>query len=209
MDNAILHKMQQLDALLPLEDKDAWLVAVAAATDNELTALLLRWLEHDLLRIRLLTAAERLNLPNWCVGAGFVRNLVWDRLHGFNSTLNDIDLIYFDTANCTKDFELECERQLTVAINANWSVKNQARMHVKHGHAPYKSVAHAMSYWPERETAIAVTLVNGELSLIDNGALRSLMALNLSMNPNADSAVFQQRVQTKDWLVYYQRLSLV
>ena len=208
MDNAISHKLQQLDALLPLEDKDTWLNAVAAATDDELTALLFRWLEQDSLRMRLLTAAERLNLPNWCLSAGFVLNLVWDRLHGLNSTLNDIDLIYFDAANCSKAFERECEQQLTTAIKANWSVKNQARMHLKHGHAPYQSVAHAMSYWPELETAIAVTRCRQRLQLIDNYALRSLMSLHLTPNPQAQFALFQQRVQAKGWLLKYQYLSL-
>ena len=49
--------------------------------------------------IRVLGAAAALGLPDWMIGAGFVRNKVWDHLHGFaNAEVRtaDIDLIYFD-----------------------------------------------------------------------------------------------------------------
>lgn len=197
------------NANIPITSKAAWLNLVAAMSEAELTALLFSWLQQDRWRMAVLSAAEKRHLPNWCIGAGFVRNLVWDRLHGLSTPLNDIDVIYFDRSNTTKTFECDCERQLSQQLAVNWSVKNQARMHRKHGHGAYQSVGEAMRYWPERETAIAVTLVNGQLSLVDNGALRSLMALNLSMNPHADPVVFHQRVQAKGWLTHYQHLSLV
>ena len=40
-------------------------------------------------------------LPNWAVSAGFIRNAVWDRLHGYDqfTPLNDVDLLYFDDSN--------------------------------------------------------------------------------------------------------------
>jgi hypothetical protein len=40
----------------------------------------------------------------------------------------------------------------------NWSVKNQARMHLRNKESPYKSVEDAMKRWPETVTAIGLSL---------------------------------------------------
>lgn len=41
-----------------------------------------------------LTQVQSLQLPCWCIGAGAVRNLVWDHLHGYGkpSALPDLDV---------------------------------------------------------------------------------------------------------------------
>jgi hypothetical protein len=47
-----------------------------------------------------LVAVRSLGLGSWCIGAGAVRSLAWDTLHGFDkpSALEDIDVVYFDDA---------------------------------------------------------------------------------------------------------------
>ncbi len=60
---------------------------------------LLDLIRADPWMMRILRAAAALDLPEWMIGAGFVRNKVWDHLHGFaNAEVQtaDIDLIYFD-----------------------------------------------------------------------------------------------------------------
>ncbi|WP_323123635.1 nucleotidyltransferase family protein [Burkholderia alba] len=41
------------------------------------------------------------DLPSWYIGASAVRNLVWDSLHGLetSSALRDVDVAYFDGAD--------------------------------------------------------------------------------------------------------------
>ena len=39
-----------------------------------------------------------------------------------------------------------------------WSVRNQARMHVRNGDAPYDSTADTLRHWLETPTAVAVRL---------------------------------------------------
>jgi len=48
-----------------------------------------------------LRIVERLALPDWYVGAGFVRNKIWDVLHDYakRTPLDDIDVIYFDPSD--------------------------------------------------------------------------------------------------------------
>ncbi|CAH7108283.1 hypothetical protein VCHA54P496_10681 [Vibrio chagasii] len=64
------------------------------ALTHQIAALI----EQDPLRTKILECVAQLDLPQCYVAAGFVRNLVWDHLHGFDNPtpLNDIDVIYFD-----------------------------------------------------------------------------------------------------------------
>lgn len=58
--------------------------------------------------------AEKLNLPSWMIGAGFIRSKVWNHLHGIQGCdATDIDLIYFDTAQKNPEADKEWSVQLT------------------------------------------------------------------------------------------------
>ncbi len=115
-------------------------------------------LSTDPLRWRILDLVRTLDLPDCWIGAGFVRSAVWDHLHGRTPSRppGDIDVVWFDRdrANSSEDERLESAlRALEPSID--WSVKNQARMHVRNGDAPYSSATDAMRYWPETATAVA------------------------------------------------------
>lgn len=105
---------------------------------------IIEWLRADPYRMQALSIARELQLNQWCLAAGFVRNLVWDKLHGYPSStpLNDIDLVYFDEQDASEQHDLQLEEQLnrtTSALHPSfpWSVKNQARMHLRSGRWPY------------------------------------------------------------------------
>ena len=75
-----------------------------------------------------LSAVASLDRQDIWIGAGFLRNLVWDRLHDFPEAtpLIDIDVIYFDPENTGKSDERTLEARLGTILPAPWSVKNQA-----------------------------------------------------------------------------------
>ena len=61
--------------------------------EKELTEII----ESDILMIDILKIVRGLELNDCWIGAGFVRNKVWDEKHGMKRTeLNDVDVIYFD-----------------------------------------------------------------------------------------------------------------
>jgi hypothetical protein len=66
--------------------------------------------------MKVLAAVEALALPDCWVGAGFVRNPVWDALHGFpwSASYTDIDVVYFDAADIDpkRDDVIEAEQRL-------------------------------------------------------------------------------------------------
>ena len=114
------------------------------------------WLQQDNARMAALRTVRRLGLNDWCLGAGFVRNLVWDRRHGYTepTPLNDIDVIHFDAERADAERDRMLEVRLQQWLPRPWSVKNQARMHLRGGRAPYRDSEEAISFWTEVETAI-------------------------------------------------------
>jgi hypothetical protein len=47
------------------------------------------WIKKDLERMGALQTASTLQLNDWCIAAGFVRNMVWDKLHKKESKRNN------------------------------------------------------------------------------------------------------------------------
>src|SRR4029078_8498846 len=93
-----------------------------------------------------LRAVRSLRLPDWCIAAGFVRNRVWDHMHGIAPPrlAADIDVLYYDASELSKAPEQAYEARLNTLEPAPWQVRNQARMHVWKGLPQHKSTSDAM-----------------------------------------------------------------
>lgn len=170
-----------------------------------------RLLLQDELRMKALQSLAQLKIASAYIAAGFVRNAIWDSLHQRESTpLNDIDVIYFDPDNIDKLQDEKIQQRLQHAMpDMNWEVKNQARMHIKNNHAPYLDCCDAMSYWPEKETAIAVRLHSvGKLQFISPFDIADLFAGCITHNPKRSKHLFNQRVEQKKWLSIWPNLTV-
>ena len=181
-------------------------------TESQRQQQIIQWIEQDEMRLLALGAAKQLALNDGCLAAGFVRNLVWDRLHGFSQStpLNDIDVIYFNPQDTSLDTEKDFEQQLGAIVNLPWSVKNQARMHLLHDHAPYSSSSEAMSYWVETETVIGAKLNDkNQVELVAPVGTAELFKFSITPNPrHGDTSVLLERVQSKGWLARWPKLRL-
>lgn len=154
-----------------------------------------------------LEAVRELGLPDAWIGAGFVRNAVWDALTGMTGAHADADLdvIWFDPARIDPAFDREAEHTLSTALpGRRWSVKNQARMHLRNGDPPYASAADALRFWPETATAVAVRLdAHGELAIAAPWGLADLFSQIIRPTPAFAArkhALFLERVREKRWL---------
>ncbi len=164
--------------------------------------------------MRVLVAVRNLGLPDCWVAAGFVRNAVWDRLHGREPIhRGDVDVIWYDASST----EAERDRLLEAALRTSmpgvdWSVKNQARMHRHNGHGPYASSSDAMAHWPETATAIGVRLApDGSLDACAPLGFDDLFGLVVRPGPSYAARLpsFRRRVAEKGWLRTWPGLRVV
>lgn len=174
---------------------------------------IINWIKGDEIRMKALRIAASLNLNDWCIGAGFVRNLIWDKLHHHSiaTPLNDIDLIYFNKSNIVKEVDISFVDTLMIKSDLPWSVKNQARMHLRNSDLPYHSTAHSMSHWVELETAIGVKLNNeNQLELVAPFGLEVLFTNTITINPTrTKQAAFKERIESKRWLELWPNLKVI
>ena len=162
-------------------------------------------LRADPIRMTCLQTAAELALPDWALGAGFVRNLIWDHLHQklAPTPLNDIDLIYLDKSDPDGLAEADHEAWLAARLpHQRWEVRNQARMHHRQKVQPFTSSLEALSHWVEIPTCIGVRLLpNGEFEWLAPYGFGHNWSLRVSANPKCrqDSQVFMQRILGKRW----------
>jgi len=161
-----------------------------------------------------LETVKSLELKNWFIAAGYVRNQVWDYLHNNKETLifEDVDIIYYDSSDITEETDKKYEEQLrAINSNLNWSVKNQARMHLRNNHEPYFDIDDAMRRWPETATAVGIKLTDqGRIDVIAPHGLEDLFELKLRQSKYCnDRAIFMKRIYDKKWLVRWNQLKIV
>lgn len=162
-------------------------------------------MRRDATAMAQLRAARTLALPDWCIAAGFVRNRVWDRLHGIEPSRPpvDIDVIYYDAADLSKEREQDHEAALDRLLpGLPWQVRNQARMHVWKGLPQHRDTADSMIYWLESVTGIGVRLEpDDQLTVI--APLGTDDLLNLCCRPTPFGRrhrhEYDERIAAKRW----------
>ena len=169
---------------------------------------------------RALRAAREVDAPDWLIGAGVVRDLVWDRLHGRDAPAppKDVDLVFFDPADLSPEREhAVAERLRAVAPDVPWDVKNQAAVHrwypAKFGFEvePLTSSADGVATWPETATAVAVRLLRDDtVEVVAPCGLDDLLGLVHRRNPRRVSvAEYERRLATKRIAERWPRVRIV
>ena len=164
--------------------------------------LVLDVFSDDKWRLGALNLVADLELPDGWIGAGFVRNAVWDRLHDRPMTpLADIDVLYCDPER--PDASIDGQLELELALRAPkrpWSVRNVAR-------DGFDSVERAMAKWPETATAVAVQLAGpGSLGLVAPYGLDDLVSLVVRPTTAEMVEVAKARAEKKRWSKLYPNL---
>ena len=174
-----------------------------------------RLLEAHAASHALLLHVESPGLPDAWIGAGFIRNSVWDVLHGRTidlARLADVDVLFFDSKGTSKEREAEIESRLrALAPSIPWSVKNQARMHLRNGDAPYGNTLDAVAHWAETATAIAVRTVEGRVEAMAPYGVDDLLNLIVRPTPvfGQRMDIYRERVMGKDWPARWPKLTML
>jgi hypothetical protein len=158
---------------------------------------LARIVEKDPSRVEVLRTVEHVfGDRGWVIG-GFIREAVWDALTGapIPPPLHEVDVSYFDSTDTSKATERLMESRLHSEIrNVDWSVKNQARMHLVNDHEPYVDVTDALKRAPETASSVAIQLAAEELRVLAPVGLADLFEMKLRRSELADPRAFDSRV---------------
>jgi hypothetical protein len=149
------------------------------------------------------------------IGAGFVRNAVWDHLSGQNTEalpLADLDVVFHEPFNLAAEQDAAFEGALrTAAPYLPWSVRNQARMHERNGHRPYRDVADALTHWPETATAIAARLRPKGVEILAPFGVADVLGMILRPTPafRTKPEVVRARLEAKGWRARWPKLHVI
>ncbi|WP_250033326.1 nucleotidyltransferase family protein [Paractinoplanes maris] len=163
-------------------------------------------IESDPGAMRVLRVTAGLDLPDWWIGAGFIRNRVWDAISDLPPRPDrDVDVAYFNPDKPDPHQDTSAEARARLALPGTpWEIRNQARMHLRNGEAPYPSTLAAMARWPETATCVGVTLQRDAVHLVACHGLDDLVTMVVRPSPTFDNeagrAKIRHRMTTKGWL---------
>ena len=139
-------------------------------------AILILERNKDLMTI--LNYISELNLPNFYIAAGSVFQTIWNYYDGkpLNYGIKDIDIIYYDEVNLSKEIEKDLENKIInyfkeLDINYEFDVHNEARMHLwkkeneNKNIDQYKNSEDAIAQWIATIHAIGITKENGNIKI--------------------------------------------
>jgi uncharacterized protein len=167
-----------------------------------------------------LVAARGVDAPEWLIGAGALRNAVWDRLHGFAepTPLADVDVGFFDPHDLSDARDDGVEAALRSRLpGVPWQAKNQAAVHLWYPRRfgfevePFASAAEAVATFPETATAVAVRLeADDSLTVTAPYGLDDLLGLVHRHNPRrATVELYEQRLASKRIAERWPRVTVV
>jgi uncharacterized protein len=168
----------------------------------------------------LLEAVRDCNPPDWLVGAGAIRNAVWDLQSGYTepTPLHDVDVVFFDALDLTPERDKLAEDMLERRLpGVPWQAKNQAAVHTWYRRAfgydvpPLVSVEDAVATWPETATCVGVRLLpDDDLLVVAPYGLCDLFGMVVRRNPRRVTAEeFHRRLTEKALQQKWPRVQVV
>ncbi len=168
--------------------------------------------------MRALRAVRSVGPPLAWVGAGAVRNTVWDSLHGCSRrTVADVDVAFFESSDLSRATDALYQRRLADLEPAlSWDVVNQASVHLWYeqtfGEAtlPLRSVEDGIATWPETATAVGVRLDDaGHIQVLAPYGLSDLFECVVRRSPRASAEQFRARVEAKRYAARWPKVRVV
>jgi uncharacterized protein len=187
---------------------------------DELEARLIGLIRSSPMLMRALRTARTVAPPDWVIGAGAIRDRVWDHLHGFvrPTPVRDLDLAFFDPVFLDSERERNVQTALCEqAPDIAWDVTNQAAVHLWYPQVfgievdPLTSTADAVATWPETATAIGVRLLrDNTIRVVAPCGLEDLFGLVCRRNPRrVTSEQFRRRLENKRIATRWARVRII
>lgn len=184
---------------------------------NEQESQLIEIIKNEAWLMEILQAVQNLNLPDWFVAAGAIRNTVWDVLHEYKkrTPLNDLDIAYCDLTNLSSEKDKVLEKELEKTFSGYCTnFFNQARAHLKKGsntRIPATISEEGIRYWIETPTCVGIRLERDlSFTICQPYGISDLMNLVVRPIPQPfqDLKLYQKRMQEKQWQKTWPKLKI-
>lgn len=147
-------------------------------TINEQNEIFISILKQNNDLMTILEYISELELPNFYIAAGSIFQTIWNYYDNkpLNCGIKDIDIIYYDSINISKECEKELEDKIVnhfekLGLNYEFDVHNEARMHLwkkdneNKDIEQYKNSEDAIDQWIATVHAIGITKENNEIKV--------------------------------------------
>src|SRR5699024_12032638 len=115
------------------------------------------------------------------------------------------DQLYCDATDTSLQKHKQLEKKSELLIpDQTWSVKYQARMHLKSDFKSFTSSYDGVAHFPETPTAIAVRIYNRDIEIMAPYGLQDLFEMRVTPTPffqedNELHSIFVERIKKKKW----------
>jgi hypothetical protein len=163
----------------------------------------------------LLRDVAALGIDDCWIGAGLIRNAVWDHLHGCPVEPvpgSDVDVVYCDPHDASHERDQAIETCLrNKCPGVPWSVHNQARMYPHSGSTVYRDTEDAIRHWPETATAIAARINGDRVEVIAPHGVDDLVGLVVRPTPAFMERLpaYRSRLASKNWALRWPGLRFI
>ncbi len=147
-------------------------------TIDEQTKIFISIIKQNTELMTILNYIYELKLPNFYIAAGSIFQTIWNYYNHkpLNFGIKDIDIIYYDTNNISKESEKNLEDKIIkhfekLGLKYDFDVHNEARMHLwkkeneNKNIDQYKNSEDAIDQWIATVHAIGITKKNNEIKV--------------------------------------------
>ena len=163
-----------------------------------------------------------LKLPNFYIAAGSVFQTIWNYYDNkpLNFGIKDIDIIYYDPINLSKESEQKLEKTIEdylkkTGLNYELDIHNEARMHLwkkdneNKNIDQYKNSEDAIDQWIATVHAIGITKENNEIKVYAPYGLSDIFSKTIRpiKHKNNSKELYNKKVAS--WQKRFENLNIV
>lgn len=189
---------------------------------NEQNETFIKIIKQNSDLVTILDYIYELKLPNFYIAAGSVFQTIWNYYDNkpLNFGIKDIDIIYYDPINLSKESEQKLEKTIEdyfkkAGLNYELDIHNEARMHLwkkdneNKNIDQYKNSEDAIDQWIATVHAIGITKENNEIKVYAPYGLSDIFSKTIRpiKHKNNSKKLYNKKVAS--WQKRFENLNIV
>ena len=189
---------------------------------NEQNETFIKIIKQNSDLVTILDYIYELKLPNFYIAAGSVFQTIWNYYDNkpLNFGIKDIDIIYYDPINLSKESEQKLEKTIEdylkkAGLNYELDIHNEARMHLwkkdneNKNIDQYKNSEDAIDQWIATLHAIGITKENNEIKVYAPYGLSDIFSKTIRpiKHKNNSKELYNKKVAS--WQKRFENLNIV